>query len=354
MAYRAVRTAAVDAGEALASLWAANLPVSRATCDEKHRWFYLDAPTGEAEAFLLSTDEGPDAGRAIGCAGVGRRAFMLRGRPLRVALLADLAVDRRHRSGFPVLALQRTVRKFALAEHDVTYGFPNEHAVAVHLKLGYRELGRMERWVRVLEHGPYVKRLFDVPVITTAAGTVLDVVAGVRDRARATPKRVRHRLAWSPTVDARFDALADEVASQELIIGRRDAAFVRWRHLGRPAPRAEIVALETRGSRQLRGWAAVVRVGDRHELADFLAATPDDLSTLLQLLVPALRDRGGASVSAHFLGAHWVGDVLADHGFHRREAKRSVIVDAGPSAAAARAEIEDARRWYLTDADEDT
>jgi hypothetical protein len=181
---------------------------------------------------------------------------------------------------------------------------------------------------------------------------VLDGLTKAGDGVLAAPKRLARRLAWAPPIDGRFDVLWDEVASRDQITARRDAAFIRWRHTGRPAPKAEIVALETRRS-ELRAWAAIVRVGERHELADFLAASPEEFSALLALLLPVLRERGGSSVSVRYLGARWVTDVLASRGFRPREAIRSVIVDGGKSGALAEGELLDARRWYVTDADED-
>ena len=353
MPYQAVRTRPDEARDALTALWADNLPISPVGCAAKHRWFYLDGPGGMADAFLLSTNEGVDAGRPVGCAGIGRRTFVLRGRPFSAALLADLVVDRRHRSGFPALTLQRAVRRFAHDACDVTYGFPNRHAVALHLKLGYRELGKVVRWVRLIEHAPYVKRVVDRPVLTKAAGALLDDLTTARDAVFATPKRITRRLVWGPPIDARFDALWDEVATRDQITARRDAKFIRWRHADRPAPKAELATLVARGSGRLRAWAAIVEIEDRYEIADFLAATAEDLSALLALVVPALRARGGSSISLCYLGAPWVTDVLRARAFRPREAARTVIVDPGKSGALDPTELLDARRWYVTDADED-
>src|SRR4051794_2215991 len=134
MAYRAVQTGAHEARASLIRLWTRNLPVGTAV-DDKFRWFYLDSPAGPAEAFLLEPQDGPDQGRAVGCAGIGQRDFAYRGQPVRAALLADLAVDKSHRTVLPALTLQRGVQRYTRGAFDLSYGFPNKHAVAIHTRL---------------------------------------------------------------------------------------------------------------------------------------------------------------------------------------------------------------------------
>src|SRR5262249_27396916 len=106
MAYRALLADAVDEREALVRLWTENLPV-RGDPHAKLHWFYGDAPGGRGTAFLLRASD--DA--FVGCAGLSGRTLYYRGHPIRAALLADFAIDKRHRSGLAALTLQRAVKR---------------------------------------------------------------------------------------------------------------------------------------------------------------------------------------------------------------------------------------------------
>ena len=205
-AYRARLTEAHEARSSLTELWSRNLPVGTVV-DDKFRWFYLEAPLGPASAFLLEAQDGPDQGRAVGCAGIGLRELAYRGKVLRAALLADLAVDKSHRTVLPALTMQRAVRKHTQSAFDLSYGFPNKHAVAVHTRIGFHLLGHMQRWVLVLRHAPYLQRVMDLPIVPGIAGRVVDAARRVERAPRSLPARVWRKLELLDEVDERFDQL---------------------------------------------------------------------------------------------------------------------------------------------------
>jgi hypothetical protein len=333
----------------LLSIWAANLPV-RGAPEAKLRWFYCDGPYGAGRAFLLHA--GHERGAPVGSAGLGVRKLWLRDRPLRAALFADLAVDRAHRSGLPALALVRAVRHHVGEAFDLGYGFPNAKAAAVYHRGGYRQLGDMRRYVRVLRTGPYLARHLREPLLARAAATVADRVLAAVDRTRARLIR-RFELAWPGAFDPRFDALWEEGRHLAPIACERTAPLLTWRFARQPGHRYRIATLIDRATRRLRAYA-VVRVEDQAaELADLYGAGLAELDALLRLLLPALYDLGCGSASFRFLGAPAVPALLARHGFARRPELRMVALAAGDRMAGEPA-IADPASWFLTDLDEDS
>src|SRR5687768_3975819 len=93
--------------------------------------------------------------------GVARKfAWLYREAPdLRAGVLADLAVDRPHRSVGPALALAREAKAWTLGNLDLAYGFPNKLAEGVFKRVGYKVLGTMPRYARVLRHAGYAARV---------------------------------------------------------------------------------------------------------------------------------------------------------------------------------------------------
>jgi len=329
-------------------LWAANLPV-RGDAGAKLDWLYLHAPAGRAQAFVLEHDDGP-----VGCAGIAVRELWHRDQPLRAALLADFAIDRAHRTGFPALILQRTVKRHVDAAYDLSYGFPNVNAVAIHRRIGYHELGEMGRYVRVLRHGGYLERRYGRPLIARAVGLAVDAAKLTVRVARTLEPQTRGALRWLDDVDARFDELWQRTRGQFGIACRRDAAFLRWRFLRKPGERSEIAALVERRSKRLRAYAVIG--GEPGGLAHVqdLFGELDAIDDLLTMLVPVLYARGYSAIGVRFLGDPRLVAMLEEHHFTLRDRNRVVIVNEGARCPIDPAIVRDARAWYVTDLDEDT
>lgn len=348
MPYRVRRTdLGADRAEIL-RLWAANLPV-KGELDAKLRWFYCDGPYGEGDGFVLHAVGDPTG---VGYAGLGQRAMWRRGTPLRAALIADLAIDREHRGGLPELALVRAVKQHVHAAYDLGYGFPDPGAAPIYRRAGFRELGQMGRYVRVLRSGPYAAEGRVPAPVARALGGLANRGRHVASRATALRDR-RVKLCWLDDFDARFDRLWDEARQRPHVMSERTAALLRWRFGAQPQEDYRIAALVDRASQRLRAYA-VVRVTERvAELVDLFGAAALDVEVMLRQLVPALHAAGLRAVSFRFLGACEMLAVLARQGFTRRDSPRSVVIVLGEAHEPA-LELADPGSWYLTELDEDT
>ena len=331
----------LEAKDVLCQLWTANLEL-RGQVDEKLRWFYCDGPHGAGSALVLNA-----TGGAVGCAGLGVRRFLHHGHPLRVALFADLAVDRRHRSALPAMTLLRSVQDAVEDRFDLGYGFPNAKAAAVYRRAGYRELGQQHRYVRVLRSRSFLRPALG-RWLSRPAAAVTDAALAVLARARTLSVR-DHTLAWLDELDARFDRLWHASRDAYSFACERTAAFLRWRFARDPH---RVVTLVSRRSDALRAYA-VVRPGPAEtvELVDLFGGGERDLDALLAMLVPAIGQLGFASISVRFLGNPHVIQLLHRHGFMTRGEPRSAVVCGGRSTAALR--LREADDWYLTDLDDD-
>lgn len=348
MSYRAVLADVLEARAPLIRLWSENLHV-RGDLDDKLQWLYRDAPSGPGEAFLLQTED-----QVVGCAGLTTRELYHQGKSARAALLADFAIDKRHRSALPALTLQRAVKRHTDEAYDLSYGFPNDNAVAVLRRIGFHELGRMARFVRVLRHGPFLVRRYERPILGRAAAMVVDPAALAATVVRSVPGRMRARLEWLADFDDRFDHLWELAQPRDLIACRRSSQFLRWRFSRKPHDKHAIAALVDRKRDALAAYAVVRREQGEAELVELFGRDLVAIDTLLAQLVPALYRRGHTSVSFRYLGHPRMLEVLARHFFSLREARRLVITSFAPSFPFDTKIAADPNRWYLTDLDEDT
>ncbi len=360
----AVERMAPDAARAeLARLWDGNLTIEGGV-DRKFDWLYREAPDLPDGVFLLAAEQGGER-RWVGTAGVGVRRVWAGGRELRAGLLADLAVDRDHRTVMPALALVRAVRTWALGSLDLAYGFPNKHAEGVFTRVGYKPLGRMGRWARVLRHAGYVARVKElelprvparvrrvvdraaaVPMIASIAGRAVDAARLVKVTGAALSAARGLKLVWADGVDDRIDAIWEAARSSYDAVGVRTSRFLRWRF---PFPAGAQLALAvTRGVAAPRAYAVIERDGDVAHVRD-LFGVREDVGALLDLLVPALYGRGYVSISMRYLGPRWLVEALESRGFVPRVSGRQVSFGVRDGL-----DPQPFGDWYVTDADEDT
>lgn len=364
--YRVARARPADAQADLERLWAANLQVEGGV-RAKFEWLYRDAPLAPDTVFLLHTGDEP----AVGTAGVGVRAMQLGDHDVRAGLLADLAVDRAHRSVGPALALVREAKAWAGSEFALLYGFPNRLAEGVFKRVGYQALGQIARYARPLRHADYAGRLEEkdlasapaaarpwllkaarTPAVAALAGVAIDLAKLARGvpAAVAATGRLRHDVAAAP--DPRFDALWARARGEYTIVAARTARFLAWRFPAR-AERRWHLAID-RSSGALRAYA-VVDVQDGVAHVRDLFGHRDDVLAVLDRLPLALYRAGASSISLRYLGAAWLADAIVARGFALRQADRMIAVAAGTAVPReGTPSVLDAGAWHLTDADEDT
>jgi hypothetical protein len=367
--YTVTRVEPAAAREALTRLWGDNLTVTGGV-DRKFDWLYVDAPEPPEVVFLLAVEQGGPR-RWVGTAGVGLRRVQVGDAELRAGLLADLAVDREHRSLLPALSLVRAVKAWTLGELDLAYGFPNALAAGVFQRAGYRRLGTIGRWARVLRHAPYASRVAEVrlpglppafkQVVDRAAaiGAVAAVAGGAVDVARlagqapaALQAARRVRLDWLAVPDERIDRLWEEARAAYDVVGVRSARLLAWRFPA--ADRLRVVLATARDGGAPLAYAVVEMAEGVAHLRDLFGHRAG-VAALLDRLVPALYRRGATTASIRYLGAPWLAEALVARGWVARSADRLITIGVAEGLdARVAAAVTAAERWHLTDADEDT
>lgn len=363
-AYAVERSAPAAVRADLERLWDSVLTLDVHPAD-KFAWLYAEAPQVPDTVLMLRGD-----GALVGTAGVGVRRFQLGDATVTAGLLADLAVEKAHRSVGPALALVRAGKALVDERHALAYGFPNRLAEGVFKRAGYQVLGTIGRHVRPLRHASFVDKLDDqhlarlpaaarplarraaqTPALVAIAGRVVDAALLVGSARATLTSTARLVLADAPRPDADHDALWDAARGRYTIVGERTRRFLAWRFLPRPG-RAFWTARTRDG--ELRAYAVVDRQGDTAFIRD-LFGHPDDVVALLARLPLIQYLAGASSLAMRYLGARWVVDALAACGFASRPSTRTIVATAGATCpAGAVAQVGDAASWHLTDADEDT
>jgi hypothetical protein len=340
----AVRAGDPDADrEAVLEVWRGNLGQD-ARMAVKYDWFYLRAPAGAPLLQLLFHGDGETP---VGACSAGRRTLLRDGVPLRAGVLVDLAVAPEHRSLGPALMLQQGLFAAGQRELDLLYGFPNPKAAPVFKRIGYRPLGEMIRYARVVRHAPYLRRR--LPKLPSFAapplGALIDLGRGLCDALRH-PQAHALRARWHAHAPD-IAALWESAPKPQAITAQRDDAHLRWRFDEAPATDglAPFRHLTLHRGDALVAWFAT-RSEDRtlhvHDFWTATGATPQPAEVLA--LLRAARAQGHAAVSIELATSDARLAPWRALGFEARS--RRPLFGAG-------AALEDGIDLHLTSADED-
>lgn len=331
-----------EAETAVLRIWRDNRS-AHGTLDATYRWYYLDNP--EAVGCCLLLEQAADHGSAepVGSTGVGARCLSIDGQTVRAGLMGDFFVDRSHRSLFPAMQLQRAALTAAQTRFSVLYGFPNDKAINVFRRLGFVELGRTTRYVKVLNFAPYVqRRLATAPRLASLLARAAVALARL-PRPLARLRAFGHRASWGEPPPEQLAQLNERVTLGAKVRGQRDQRFLRWRFIDKPDSKARIFAVHAKRSGQLAGYAVVEREADVAHIRDVLAPDATQLRIVLSALELEMARERCSALSCSLLPTPAVARVFEALGFVRRTPERVVVASGqGPSTG-----------WLLTEADED-
>lgn len=329
----------------IVSLWVTNLghPERR---QDKYDWFYLRNPAGLPKVLLAHSPA--ENGAAVGVIGLATRQMRLAGQTLNAGLLADFGVTAEHRTLYPAMLLQTSLRDRFLPQCGLIYGFPNPKSEPVVKRLGYKVAGRMVRYVRVLRSANYLPA--QIPhLVRRAVGHTADWWRHTLRRTRYAHDFRGRQTQWMDQPDARFDALWAAQKDPALLIGVRDRRYLAWRFEPKPWRKFRFLTLSAQND-GLIGYAVCEVVGKVLHVRDLLCHPehPDSLNLLFDTLFRDAYADGRSSVSFEFLGPADIQSKLHQLGMLARDA-RNVFCTMAPEQAQA---LEQAQ-WYLTSADED-
>ena len=323
-------------------VWNANLKAHSAAQHEvRYDWTHR-APTGGARHWLAFRD-----GRPVGTAGLNLRQVAMHGKTLLAGLAVDFAVDRMHRLMQPALSLQKAVFATLNADVHLIYGLPAMAALPVFERQGYKRVGVLRRYVKVLRTKRFLQAAGGAKKKLAHFSSVIDVVAWLRSAETWRGLRAGRSLQRIDEFDAQFDELFSRLRGLHEVIGIRDARFLRWRYSECPLQLYETLGLFDGG--RLVGYVTWYGSDDQqHRVVDFMTDGADGAAEdLLVGLNRIARQQGAASIAFEFFGGDALEPCLRRFGFVSRESNIPLI------ANAANAETFDPlSHWYFTRGDE--
>jgi hypothetical protein len=331
-------------------IWTRNLLRVVDSEEDKFAWYYQKNPLGRGQCWLLHDQE---SSQFVGTAGLGLRKFKVFNEVVEVGLLADFAVDERHRNFFAALMLQRKVQEALDSGLGFLYSTPHRASAGVQLRLGHIKLGEMERYARILDTGPYLRRVSGNWAGARAIASPMNAILRALSRDTWQSEDKEFVVKEMEEFDSRFDALWERAAPGFAVTGERTSKFLRWRYAQFPGRKHFIVALLSRNEEKLFGYVIFSAQENIISIADLFFEVPDKLlSNLLTAFLHLARRGGATSVSFSFLGPEAIKRKLKAFGFYPRSDKMDLIIDVGTKNRLPPA-IFDPSQWYFVPGDQE-
>jgi len=317
--------------------------------ESRYEKYYVANPLG-APLFRLAEDR--SSGDPAGVAALHRTRVSVAGNVLEGGIAADFAIDEKHRGFGPALALQRDLLA-ALPDAGLSFvlATPNIASQPIIRRLGYQELGRFNRYVKVLRASYAVRHSIRRPGLAQAA-SIADPVLALVSRERRLRRRVAYEIIRPDRFDERFTAVLGAAGEGHVVVPARDAAALNWKYELDGAARYSIFAVAKDPSAAAAYAVFATKDNVRH-LFDLLARDGEALEALLTLFLLDARAAGADAVALLCLGQPCrLAESLHAFGFLRRPEPLGAFVYTSPDLTEASL-LREGANWYLLAGDSD-
>jgi len=340
--YRVERSDPQQVRDAVIALWRDNLGTG-INLGKKFDWIYGSTATMPADIYLLYTNTQDEP---VGAYGLVPRQFNVNGQHINAAVLSDLVVDKKHRTLYPAMKLQKTVLEEGGQRYQLIYGFPNKNAKPIFLRLGYRVGGMLRRYAMVIDVGDKLAARLSSPalarLIAPTANATLRLLASLRNTENIRCETV----GWN---DPRIAAWQQLATSPAPIAAMRTQEAMHQRFAKNPRGYFELIGLLSKDN-TLLGYA-VAHIIDNVMYIDDLQVASATASAALVAIGCEASARKLKSVNIELLDTPATNLVTDKARFRGRESREMFYFASKDSPLRdALAQSED---WYITSADED-
>lgn len=336
--------------------------------DQFWKWKYDERPGGaDVNIAVAKTDDGAIVGQ------VGALNFncMVDGQPCQASQLQDIVILKEYRGGKTFFKLEKMMHEMSRTRGVAfNYAFTIEITRKISLRVGFKDLGGINKMVRVVNPVPYLKAKLPVPVLPNIIGALLRPLLSLKYKQPTLPELSHDvRIDQVDEFDERFDTLWAKECGQHRVIVDRSAEALNWRYASNPAQSYQTfvllrgddllgyIVLEIKeGFRGFETLAIEVNNARRGEVLDYLVRSDDDLSgdDILNYLIRAAQDyfiRERVDVISAWCLPHMrLYPTLASLGYKLRATPHHLIVRGFVSDHEC---ANDINNWYVTHGDKD-
>jgi hypothetical protein len=340
--------------EAVLDIATRNRPGPRSRLEAKYVKYYENNPHGPPSLFLARDNE---SGTLVGMTGLFPTTLWIGGERVVAGIGGDFAVDEGHRGFGPALALQRaTVPACSERGMACAYGSPNQSSEPIVGRVGYADVARLARFVKLLSARPVVDRYVRRPGLASLAAGVAKPFVSILSRDRLHRRSRKFTVEHPERFDERFAGLWELARRQLGVTSERNVELLNWRYekTGAAAAPGNYPILALLDGDDVAGYV-VYRTGDDSRIVYDLLCRPERavLDTLLAELIRDASRSKAIAIDVGYVGPpNLLTERLRAFGFVHRTAHNGLLVYVDPAAPAG-VDLAKAESWYFMSGDTD-
>lgn len=305
-------------------LWQENLACS-SRANERFDWLYKENPCGPAKTWLAVDNYNNEI---IGCASLYPKQIYVKGRVLKIGIAVDFVLSKQYRVFGPALKMQKTlVAMRHQAGFEFIFGFPNKSSSGVFTHAGYKSIGQISHFAKILNVDYKINEHIKISVIANLISIFLNFVLYLLDLKFLIEKPVNLISEELAVPDDRFDVLWNKVKANYNITGEKTSVYLKWRYARCPLLSYRFFCLCEKKNNELLGYLV-------YGITDNMATIYEscylhDNNTFHYLMLEFLKRmrRGKAhSIILPYLGGGSLKDRLKKFNFINRNNKRNFMV----------------------------
>ena len=221
---------------------------------QRFDWLY-HTPSSTPPVTVLLTDA--ESGQIVGCGSILKKKLLLNGKSFTVGVCIDFFVKAKHRTLGPAVMIQRRITKLLQTSPiDFLFAFPNQMALASFLRAGYRKLGTVETYVKLIRMEGKLTKILKFGILSRIAAFPLDALHRFYDAVRRLSYRNRYAAEIQQQPDDRFEELVHHARRQHPILFEKNKSAFTWRYTDMPGFDHRIFALTDNHTGELAGCLA--------------------------------------------------------------------------------------------------
>jgi len=349
MHYETVETTGKDGYPQAQEMWLSVFP-SSADFKKKCPWYY-ESQSYPSSLYLLKEVGKTDV---VGAISSISRSYNSKNGEQVVGLCADFAVDKKHQTLVPALKILNSLIKGSRDKCDLLLGFPNNKAVSIMRRAGFRILGEVPRYTLILKSKPYINKIV-LSRFSSLITAPIDIILRLYFRITRCIHFSSYELTEITSADESFDKLWLTCSKKSnLYIGKRDREYLKWRFFTNPISKYRVFSLKHITTGVLVGYVVVQVNAEGHwYVFDFFTISDNKtLKCLIQKLIAVAIKESATSLSIEFLGSQKVTLILQTLKFSKRASERRVILGPLKETYEYQNDLYDINNWYITSADE--
>ncbi|RJP77249.1 MAG: hypothetical protein C4522_15970 [Desulfobacteraceae bacterium] len=220
--------------------------------DRRYEWIYNTLPLTRPTTVLLKNIE---SNRIVGCGSILQKIFFIDNKPFTVGICVDFFVNAEHRTLGPAVMIQRWITSLLQAYPiDFLFAFPNQMALSAFIRVGYKKLGTVETFVKLLKAEEKLKQYVKYSFLSKIIAFPVNKIEWIVDyfRLLAVGKKYTAEICHEP--DDRFNTLISSTINRSPIFLEKNREILKWRFSDTPGTDNKFFCLTDISTGKLAGY----------------------------------------------------------------------------------------------------